>query len=173
MFLSSAEHSLLKRKGTFFHIQMRVLSFKDKLFIVLSFLFQLLTDFDHSLLDHLWFQMSRQPFFCFSWVKVPLIHIMRGNTSFHCIFSSIWKGAAPLVFLRHDSLWDGKKKNILCVSTVIKACLTPYCIGEMLWVFARSFLIFEFAVTGFFCSVIQNSHPPGTTACIYSLFPEF
>lgn len=167
MFLSSAEYPLLKRKGTSFHIQMRVLSFKEKLFIVLPLPFQLLTDFDYSLLDHLWFQMSQQPSFCFSWIKVPLIHVMRRKYKFPlCIFKHM-KRHSPLMFFRHVTQCEmERRKKVLCVSTVSKACFTLYCVAEMLWAFVRSFLIFDFAVSGVFHSVIQNSHPPGTTACI-------
>lgn len=152
---------------------MRVLSFKDKLFIVLPFTFQLLTDFDYSLLDHFWFQMSQQPSFCFSWVKVPLIHIMRRIYEFPLYIFKHIKGHSPCgVPQTCDSLWDGKKQKILCVSTVGKACFLCTVLlrcSEQCQVFSHLWL----CVSGVFCSVIQNSHPPGTTACIYPLFQGF
>ena len=125
MFLSSAEHMLLRRQGTSSYIQMEDLSSKDKLFIVLPFPFQLLTDFDYSLLDHLCFQMSRQPCFCFSRVKVTLVHITRRKYKFPLhIFKHMKWHSLPGVLrhMTHCEMERSKKSSVSAVVHLILCC---------------------------------------------------
>lgn len=47
-------------------------------------------------------------------------------------FQAYEKAQPPHVLQTCDSMRDGKKKKVLCVSTVSKACFTLYCVAEML-----------------------------------------
>lgn len=145
MFLSSAEHLPLKCKGvfvlffSFFHIQERVLSFKDNLFIVFPFPFQLLTYFwlfpswaslipDGSV-TFLLFSLSQSATDSHyeKEIKVSTIHFKAyERAQSPCCASDTWLSVG----------W--KEKKILCVSTGSKAHPTLCRVAEMLWTFVRS-----------------------------------
>lgn len=93
--------------------------------------------------------------------------LWEGNTSFHYIFSSIWNGTASLKFLDmiHYEMERNKKSP---VSALLVKPVSLHTVAEMLWAFVRSFLIFEFPASVFFCSVIQNSHWTGIIYTPYS-----